>query len=37
MYEDRHELWAITPQGRMLRRSVPARRSQVEAYGWNHE
>ena len=29
MYEDRHQLWGFNHKGRLLQRSLPARRSQV--------
>lgn len=29
MYEDRYDLWGFAPRGRLLRRSVPARRAQA--------
>ena len=29
MYEDRYALWGFAPRGRLLRRSVPARRAQA--------
>jgi hypothetical protein len=29
MYEDRYDLWGLAPGGRLLRRSVPARRARV--------
>ena len=29
LYEDRHDLWGITGQGRLIRRALPARRSKV--------
>ena len=29
LYEDRHDLWGITGQGRLIRRALPARRAQV--------
>jgi len=31
MYEDRFDLWGLAPGGRLLRRSVPARRARVRA------
>ena len=29
MYEDRHQLWGFNHRGRLLQRSLPARRAQV--------
>ena len=29
MYEDRHQLWGFNHKGRLLQRTLPARRAQV--------
>ena len=31
MYEDRHQLWGFNHKGRLLQRTLPARRAQVLA------